>query len=721
MRPDFSNINMTGRLCYLFMCIERYLIGRWPDRDWTPVAECLWQWTGQTWDISQEVSDQIIPEYILLKNNYEDTNNEYFDGELKRDLYDSLVKLYEGITSADPEDELNQVLFLTVEWGSVCEGASFEGADAPTKGYIDWMISVLEKYKIELPDSAKVLDFTLDQNNGWGDFMDSRYLSIILEQPLEEPATEDFIKLSYDELKSFARGERLFSEIVKKDRYEEDLFALDVRADSKYQMTFDDFYSALKNVDTLKRDAEDFLEDWFEPLFFIMGPLVGVPTLTGHPEMEDMYCILDIGGNEFARSEAMLIINILNALDEDKAAFYGCCIDDDEVLDHIRDYAESIHNFSFNKDARISEWRFTNREKDAFLKKYSKKSVLREVGTEKILLFRRVLEERCAEGNLEAIQIKGYACYGDRHPVYSCDWFTARDCMLELVEKGNDWLKAVSANTLGYIYYYGRCNDGEPEYEEAYKYFSMAAFYGLHESTYKVGDMLAKGYGIIKNEKAAYQCYANVYLDCYRKFQNGNQEHVLSDAALRMGRAYRDGIGTPKDLMKAYNYLLQAKVAIDLRMKKHDFYGINTVHDNIYRCLGEVKEELLSEGYEIDADSCSVDPRVILEMISAGQHKMELSVSEEDDFYILTFTRLKQERYDHNPKTMVTIPEVSFCMVTDYIKLKYDKKGLIHLKNNADSVSYDSMEVDNGSISFYEKKKRVARVEYVEMIFDKTL
>ena len=43
MKPDFSNIYMTGRLCYLFMCIEKYLVTRWPDRNWVPVAEALWQ------------------------------------------------------------------------------------------------------------------------------------------------------------------------------------------------------------------------------------------------------------------------------------------------------------------------------------------------------------------------------------------------------------------------------------------------------------------------------------------------------------------------------------------------------------------------------------------------------------------------------------------------------------------------------------------------------
>ena len=38
---DFYSITMTGRLCYIFMCIERYLVTLYPDRDWTPISKSL--------------------------------------------------------------------------------------------------------------------------------------------------------------------------------------------------------------------------------------------------------------------------------------------------------------------------------------------------------------------------------------------------------------------------------------------------------------------------------------------------------------------------------------------------------------------------------------------------------------------------------------------------------------------------------------------------------
>jgi TPR repeat protein len=57
------------------------------------------------------------------------------------------------------------------------------------------------------------------------------------------------------------------------------------------------------------------------------------------------------------------------------------------------------------------------------------------------------------------------------------------------------------ANTLGYIYYYGRCNNGVPEYDQAFYYFSYAAANGLYEGMYKLADLFWHGYGCKKAPK----------------------------------------------------------------------------------------------------------------------------------------------------------------------------------------------------------------------------
>ena len=131
----------------------------------------------------------------------------------------------------------------------------------------------------------------------------------------------------------------------------------------------------------------------------------------------------------------------------------------------------------------------TSAEKEAWLRPFEGDENLRMMDEETLAKARRYTEELCREDNVFALRLKGYACYGGNR-LYECDWTAARDCMLRLRELADD---AEYANTLGYIYYYGRCNGGEPEYEKAFPQFSYAAANGLFEAIYKLGTCTATG------------------------------------------------------------------------------------------------------------------------------------------------------------------------------------------------------------------------------------
>ena len=50
-KKDFENISMNGRLAYQLMCVERYLVSKYPNKDFTKLMELLWQVTnGMYWD-----------------------------------------------------------------------------------------------------------------------------------------------------------------------------------------------------------------------------------------------------------------------------------------------------------------------------------------------------------------------------------------------------------------------------------------------------------------------------------------------------------------------------------------------------------------------------------------------------------------------------------------------------------------------------------------------
>lgn len=135
MEPELKNLSLMGRLCYLFMCIEKYLTQCYPERDWSIVAKRCWQ----------------------------------------------LTNLFVGLTTGNSEDEINQVLKLPMEFNNACEDSEFYSADIPTLKILYKMKHFLSLHNISFPSLDSVQNMTVDQENGWGNFIDSEYLSVILQ------------------------------------------------------------------------------------------------------------------------------------------------------------------------------------------------------------------------------------------------------------------------------------------------------------------------------------------------------------------------------------------------------------------------------------------------------------------------------------------------------------------------------------------------------------
>ncbi|MGN0692556.1 MAG: hypothetical protein ACI4K7_09445 [Oscillospiraceae bacterium] len=155
------------------------------------------------------------------------------------------------------------------------------------------------------------------------------------------------------------------------------------------------------------------------------------------------------------------------------------------------------------------------------------------------------MSELVAAEDTKAIGTLGYSYYGG-NDIYPCDWNKSRDCFLKLMEMDNvdDLQKCYYANTLGYIYYYGRCNDSVPEYDKAYKYFSIGAAGGIYESIYKLSDMYIHGYGTTKNNRAAKTLVDMVYEETAEQIIAEKYDCKFADAALRKGNLCRDGVSS---------------------------------------------------------------------------------------------------------------------------------------------------------------------------------
>lgn len=175
-----TELSLTGRMCYLFMCIERYLSGCYPNKDWSPVAKRCWQWTNRYWNEGRDIYLPVVPEYLFEYDNYEKTNLLNFEGILSETDYLILKELFSDITKGNSNDEINQVLKLPIEFNDECECTDYCEADKPTLSILGKMEQFLSLHKIDCPDIGEIAYMSVNDKNGWGNFIESESLSIII-------------------------------------------------------------------------------------------------------------------------------------------------------------------------------------------------------------------------------------------------------------------------------------------------------------------------------------------------------------------------------------------------------------------------------------------------------------------------------------------------------------------------------------------------------------
>ncbi|MBP3279179.1 MAG: sel1 repeat family protein [Butyrivibrio sp.] len=512
------------------------------------------------------------------------------------------------------------------------------------------------------------------------------------------------IDLTKKQLMDFCQGK-----ITDCSRFYSKSYKGDVEFISKegYKVTLDDIKAALKLFIKKRLPAVEILEGWFGTLFYELGDVVGIPQLVGSDDVMDF---MDLEyGNIFFENEQELAMGIMAGLSElyGESYMYDTDTVDDELFKAFQELLDIIDNYDRNKGKKKSEWILTENQKQDFVFGLADREELLKCSAEEKALYKKYLEELADKGNISAIKQLGYACYGDGDPVFDCDWERSRDCMLKLVELAHDEWKAMASNTLGYIYYYGRCNGGKPQYEEAYKYFSVAAFFGFYEATYKIGDMLASGKGIIQNKEAAYRLYSRVYDENRLSFEMGD-DSTFADSALRMAGVYEKGIGVFENKLKAYTYYLQADLAIKERMAQSYFYGDNKVASSIREGIARLKEEL---GNEVNKKKNYVFMEYFMNhTLLKNNGRLKAKVVQLKTGYKVVFEREMANEF-LSPEILITLPEISYCRRTSTITLYPDKGAEIVVKSNKDEIYVDQVKEKNGSMVFYYKGKIVFKAD----------
>ena len=364
--------------------------------------------------------------------------------------------------------------------------------------------------------------------------------------PLDLLTYEEPVPLSRDDLRRFARFEIRYSELMGGRTWAD----ADVR--EPYQIGPGDLLAALLNFRGSGVCDDVFSEEYFFPIGDDLYDAVGMDEAIDGPE----------GTAEMPVPNKYSVFS--DAWDDLFERFYWRTDQADlsSVIADLRAWEE-------NGDRLLPEREYTRRQKKQFLD-YWNDDRLKTADGEVLDAYRKFLEELCAEDDPEALKAKAYACYGDGNAAYGQNWPESMKCLLRLMEVKPDPL---FANTLGYMYYYGRCNGGVPEYDKAFYYFSIGAARGYYESRYKLSDMFRHGYGVPRDPGIAAGLIWELYHDQLKKIRKGRFDSNFADVALRAGNLCKDGIDCEADPEEAFYYYLQARYAIRMRILTDEGYG----------------------------------------------------------------------------------------------------------------------------------------------------
>jgi hypothetical protein len=349
-------------------------------------------------------------------------------------------------------------------------------------------------------------------------------------------------------------------------------------------MMLDDLKTALETFKDEKTDVYEFLLNWWYPVLLYFYDSLCLDEVMG-PD-SNLIGMLEVP--DFPMTEEDLIATIFNVIGKSvgNPTFPKNAVALSSVLD-IDSMIEMIEFFSEDRDLPVEERRFTTAQKIAFINHWNNDLMLEDAPDYIKSMFRKFTDELAAEGNFDAIKVKAYSLYGG-NSVYPCDYVESSR-LLEILWKKYSF--GYAADTLGYIHYYGRI-DGRPDYEKAFFYFSVASAYNITEARYKLADMFLNGYYVAPNPPMAYQTYIKLYNETRYYFEDGDYSCDFADCALRMDKVLSL---IPIQRVHRYKVLLEAKYAIEKRIKYNKEIGDDTVLATIKDRLAKAKEEIMSD------------------------------------------------------------------------------------------------------------------------------
>ena len=320
-------------------------------------------------------------------------------------------------------------------------------------------------------------------------------------------------------------------------------------------------------------------------------------------------------------------------------------------------------------------------------------------------LCRLCLDRLCDLNDLNALEKKGYLLFGGSK-LYAADWELCRNIFERYYEATGE---SSAANTLGDIAVRGLCNDGQGDYETAFRYFSIGHASGYRESTYRLGDLFRDGLGVKKNHETAYLLYRNVYEDFMKRFVTGDYACRFAEAAVRMGDCYREGLFVQADVRIAYRYYLEAELAVDLRMKEIDYVGDDELKVRIEKALRDTRR-----AYDEHATRNIHMSPYFLGSLTHGYRRARLTWKKlRGGVLRISAETLPLPEEDDPPMILWAIEAADYCDLVDHIVFKTAPKAVLQVPEEAEEIIFNHIEYDweGNYVDFYQDEVHTGRIE----------
>ena len=158
---DFDSLSGKARIAYIGLCLEKYVLAKYPDVDFSEVIEKAGNVADNLCSVSENacVFCDLIPEYLYEHHEYREEAFHY----LNEENYNKFKRI---IPSDDAK--LNTIMMAIADIALDFPGDDVRENSTELTKILFKAIGVLEEEDIELPDLTLLLPYDNHKASGWG-------------------------------------------------------------------------------------------------------------------------------------------------------------------------------------------------------------------------------------------------------------------------------------------------------------------------------------------------------------------------------------------------------------------------------------------------------------------------------------------------------------------------------------------------------------------------